>query len=414
VTLEELQRRADWRQLQNESRARKLARTMRRLDVGRDEARRVQDLIVGADLDESEDVEGAEGEVDEVEEIGLRDEVRRLRRQVRESRRDEYQDRVLREVAFGLARRPAEPPDWTWRARTTKGSPGAPTLLLSDLHWGEVVRESECDGLNRYDVATARDRLRRTVETSVDLLLNHLSAPDGYPGIVVALGGDMVSGGIHDEIAETDELPPIPAVVDLRDQLVAAIDLLADQFGRVFVPTVDGNHDRNTKRRRHKRRVEHSFGWLLGNMLEQHYRTDDRVTVTVAESNDLHFRLADTTYMLTHGDSLGTRGGDGIVGVLGPIRRGRQKIGATARAVGRPFDVLLMGHYHQLTWLNDTIVNGSLKGWDEYAKANRFRPEPAQQALWLTHPSKGITYQMPVLADATDGDVVAEPIAVDF
>jgi hypothetical protein len=41
-------------------------------------------------------------------------------------------------------------------------------------------------------------------------------------------------------------------------------------------------------------------------------------------------------------------------------------------------------------------VNGSLKGYDEYADANNFDVEQAQQAMWITHPQHGITFRMPI------------------
>ena len=42
------------------------------------------------------------------------------------------------------------------------------------------------------------------------------------------------------------------------------------------------------------------------------------------------------------------------------------------------------------------IVNGSLKGLDEYAYINNFGYEQPQQALALVVPEKGITLQAPV------------------
>jgi hypothetical protein len=58
-----------------------------------------------------------------------------------------------------------------------------------------------------------------------------------------------------------------------------------------------------------------------------------------------------------------------------------------------------MGHWHQDIRLRKLIVNGSLKGYDEYAFANNFPFEPPSQALWMTHPQHGITFSMPVLAE---------------
>jgi len=58
-----------------------------------------------------------------------------------------------------------------------------------------------------------------------------------------------------------------------------------------------------------------------------------------------------------------------------------------------------MGHYHQYISLKGCIVNGSTKGYDEYAYSNRFTSERPQQALWFTHPEYGVTFQVPVVVD---------------
>jgi hypothetical protein len=62
---------------------------------------------------------------------------------------------------------------------------------------------------------------------------------------------------------------------------------------------------------------------------------------------------------------------------------------------------MLLGHFHQLIQLERVIVNGSLKGYDEYAWANNFAFERPRQALFITHPQHGITISMPVNLDDT-------------
>ena len=49
--------------------------------------------------------------------------------------------------------------------------------------------------------------------------------------------------------------------------------------------------------------------------------------------------------------------------------------------------------------LKGALVNGSLKGYDEYAKSGRFEYEIPKQALWFTHPKYGITFQVPVISE---------------
>jgi hypothetical protein len=100
---------------------------------------------------------------------------------------------------------------------------------------------------------------------------------------------------------------------------------------------------------------------------------------------------------MTHGDEF--RGGDGMIGALGPIVRGDHRKRSRATQVDMGYDVLLVAHFHQLIQLQRLIVNGSLKGYDEYAWRCGFPYERARQALWITHPRHGITFSMPVNVD---------------
>jgi hypothetical protein len=45
---------------------------------------------------------------------------------------------------------------------------------------------------------------------------------------------------------------------------------------------------------------------------------------------------------------------------------------------------MIMGHWHQLKFFGNIIVNGSVSGLDEYAFLNNFGYEPPRQAFWVT------------------------------
>lgn len=66
------------------------------------------------------------------------------------------------------------------------------------------------------------------------------------------------------------------------------------------------------------------------------------------------------------------------------------------------YDTLLVGHFHQLLMLPRLIMNGSVKGYDEYALGINVPYEPPQQALWMVHPAHGHTWYLPVLCDAPE------------
>jgi hypothetical protein len=288
------------------------------------------------------------------------------------------------------------PPAWLAAPLAKPSSPGVPTLFLSDLHWGEVVHKSQIGGVNSYNLSIARDRMQYTVETAIHLLRILDPAMD-YPGIVVPLGGDMISGNIHDELTATNELNTMPTVLDLYDNLVGAIKLLADTFGNVRLPCVSGNHGRDTKKIWSKDRHHTSFDWLLYQFLAKHFKDDKRISFFIPDGSDALYKVYDTRYNLTHGDQF--RGGDSIIGPIGPLTRGNQKKQARNQAIGQEFDLMICGHWHQFIHLERLIVNGSLKGYDEYAYQGNFGFEPPRQGLWITHPRYGITYRMPVLCE---------------
>jgi DNA repair exonuclease SbcCD nuclease subunit len=138
---------------------------------------------------------------------------------------------------------------------------------------------------------------------------------------------------------------------------------------------------------------------MLYNLLARHFKNDKRIQFQIPTGFDTVYKVYGVNYLLTHGDRLGVAGGTGIVGMLGPIARGVQKIKQEYNNQNKTIDYVIMGHYHQYISLKGCIVNGSTKGYDEYAYSNRFTSERPQQALWFTHPEYGVTFQVPVVVD---------------
>jgi hypothetical protein len=328
----------------------------------------------------------------------LKERIEQLKLELKFSQREHLDAEYVKAKIIGLKESLAEPPAWTLRPdKKAFSGAGVPTLFCSDLHWGEIVDPRQVGGVNEYNVAIANERLRTMIEVSIDLLFNHIKSDAGYPGIVFALGGDMVSGDIHEELVATNEREIMPIVLDLWGALAWCIEQLADRFGRVFVPCVTGNHGRNTMKIRAKGRAYTSFDWLVYQFLAKRFEADPRVTFLIPEGPDAYYSVFGHRYLLTHGDQF--RGGDGLIGALGPIIRGDHKKRSRNAQIDMEYDTMLLGHWHQLIQLQRLIVNGTLKGYDEYAYSNNFGYEPARQALWITHPKQGITFTAPVNVD---------------
>lgn len=329
----------------------------------------------------------------------LRTKLKQAEAELAKVERDNISVSEIRKVIYGLAENVPDPPKWPIAKHQAKSS-GVPMSIWSDWHYGELVNYDEVGGVNVFNAKVAEKRVRTLVESTIHLAMNHMGPKPKYDGFVLCLGGDMISGEIHEELRETNEMGIQKARSQVEGLLIWGIEQLAKQFGKVYVPCVVGNHGRTTRKPRAKHRVfdNHDFGIYLS--LERHFARDKRVHIHIPSEPDALVTVAGHRFFLTHGDALGTAGGDGLIGALGPITRGAIKIGRQQAQVGRDFDTLLIAHWHQYIPRSDAsrvICNGALKGYDEYAstllRAAYARPS---QALWFVHGRYGITAQWPV------------------
>ncbi len=328
--------------------------------------------------------------------LEAQDKIRQLESMLNGHNEEKLTSDYIKKVILKMSTSKVSTPNWLIKPPKGKAVAGIPTLFASDWHWGEVVDPNQINGVNEYNVAIGQDRARVMIEKTIDLLKNHV-AHSNYEGIVFVLGGDMVSGDIHEELMATNSMEIMPTVVDLFGVLIWCIETLANEFGNVFIPCVSGNHGRNTHKIRAKGRNFTSFDWLLYQFLSKRFESDKRVQFHIPDGSDAYYSIYGHKYLLTHGDQF--RGGDGVIGALGPIIRGDHRKRSRNAQIDMEYDTMLLGHWHQLIQLERLIVNGSLKGYDEYAYANNFGFEPPRQALWLTHPEHGLTFSMPVYVD---------------
>ncbi|WP_322893459.1 MULTISPECIES: hypothetical protein [unclassified Yoonia] len=298
---------------------------------------------------------------------------------------------------------PIQKPKWLIQPKKAGAGQSVPVVMFSDWHLGETVNPREIHGVNEFNVRIARARVHELVERVVHLSRNYMGNQQ-FPGIVVPLLGDFVSGELHAELEATDELSVLQSIPEAVSLLQWALETLADEFGAVHCPAVCGNHGRVfDKRPRAKGYVHRNADWLIYALLDKHFKDDPRVTFSYGEANEEFFEIYGIRFLAAHGDHLGVKGGDGIIGSLGPIMRGAMKVGKYSRSIGREFDHLIIGHWHQPLWLPGVIVNGALKGWDEYA--SRFLKVPAnkpEQSLFFVHQDRGITTRFEITLGEND------------
>ena len=292
------------------------------------------------------------------------------------------------------------PPVWTVEPSTGKHR-GTPLLFITDTHFDEVVRPQEIMHLNAYNRVIAEQRLQRAFEGSVKVCRDLLGNAYKYDGAVVVFGGDIVSGDIHDELVRTNEVPTPATVEYFIDPMLAGLKLMREEFGKLHVVGVVGNHDRMGKKVPAKLRAIDSWTWLFYKILAREFRRHSTVTFDIPESPEAMLGVYDTRFLIHHGND--DRGGGGISGAFAPVFRGdhkrRRRNMSAARATGNrdlEYDWQLIGHWHHRISAPGFIVGGCLKGYDEFARSIAVDYVPPSQELLVVTPERGVTFQIPV------------------
>lgn len=295
-------------------------------------------------------------------------------------------------LAFGESK--IETPEWLSVKSSSKVKRGVATLFISDTHFDEVVIPAEVEGLNAYNRHIATIRLRNAFQKATLMTTEYVTGVK-CEAAVLLLGGDMVTGVIHEELAQSNDAFLTETVMYWVAELCAGIEHLKNVYKKVHIAAVVGNHGRMTRKPRHKGRVKDNWDWLIYKMIEREYRNDKHVTFQIPDSADCTVDIAGHKFRLTHGDQFS--GGGGQAGIATPISTGDRKKRQLAMATDNPYDFLCMGHWHSYTIYNNILVNSSTKGYDEYAYHNGFVYSEPSQAFWVTTPEHGVTFPIELM-----------------
>lgn len=317
-----------------------------------------------------------------------------------------------RESILGLRALPEAPVSFPARTKSA-GERETVVVFLSDLHWSEHVSLAAMDGLNSYNLTIARNRLGRWANAVCDLINNHWSglAPDR---LIIVLGGDLVSGGIHADFLKTDELQPLPAVRDVSDHLQAAILRISQNIScPIDVISLPGNHGRSTFKPESKNVSSTSYDMLVSDFLEMGLKARKGISFYAPVSPDALFSVYGYHVLATHGDRIGSRGGQGFIGPAATAARGFKRIIADYAARGVHVDMIMIGHFHTALMLEEGFVNDSLVGPSEFSRDGRFRPRPAKQLFLVIHPRRFVSQVRWIeVGHPSEGSLYAAP-AVD-
>lgn len=329
--------------------------------------------------------------------VKLRNEISSLKSELKDAYKMAHTDEKLVEIIQEIKGRKFNIiPSWTVPKKASV-THGIPTIKCSDWHFDEFVYENQINGMNKFDHQIATDRVNHLFKTAVNIFMNAFAKPS-YEGIHICFNGDICNGNIHEELRETNCQPILKTVYDLSNLITQNIKNVRKVFDNVFVTWTVGNHGRIDKKPRSKNRVFDNYEWIVGQFIAKNFADDPNVTFLIPDSSEVTFEIYNKRFLQTHGDVF--RGGNGIGGILVPILRGFAKKSQNYSAAHLPIDVMLIGHFHQYIHLSNVVVNGSLKGFDEYSMQMGFPYEKPIQAAWINHPEYGMIHRTPIVCDS--------------
>lgn len=278
----------------------------------------------------------------------------------------------------------AKPPKPVKRRERASGVREATAVLLcSDWHVEEKVCPLKVEGRNEYNPTIARTRAHKLAE-ALAWLVTHQRNGFAIRDIVIWLGGDLITGYIHEELMESNFMSPTEAVLfaqELIEHLINAA-LAIDGIERVIVPTSHGNHGRTTYKTRVSTGAANSFEWLMYMSLKRRYANDKRVEFHVADGEHNYLKIYDWDVRFTHGDAVRYAGGVG--GITIPLNKAIAKW-----QTFKPAHLTCFGHYHQYLDTPSFVGNGSLIGYSEYALRVAAAFEAPAQAFFLMDSKRG-------------------------
>lgn len=268
-----------------------------------------------------------------------------------------------------------------------------PIFVWSDWHCEEEIRPEQVRGKNKFDLEEADRRIQRLGNKSVEYALSRKDDVD-IPEAIVWLGGDFITGYIHEEFMPSNQLSPVDAVRWVKSRIRALIEHVAQNFPKVRVICNVGNHGRTTKRKWISNAQRNSYEWLMYHDLADLSKAAgiDNVEFFIPESYFAECNIFGFPVRFHHGDAVMYSGGVG-----GPSIPINKAIAEWNVAETVSFDYF--GHLHQFIDHHQWLLNGSLIGYSPFSIAIKGKFQRPLQVVDFIHHRVGRTDAIKVYLD---------------
>jgi hypothetical protein len=280
---------------------------------------------------------------------------------------------------------------------STGGEKGEAVAIVqaSDWHVGEFVHPEKVNYWNKYNPDIAEVSARLFFERSVKLIRKEQKEIK-INKVLLHLGGDMMTGHIHEELKESTAYSPNEECQFAKHLIIGGLNYWLENIKEVYVVCSYGNHGRNNPEKKISSGAENSYEWAMYHDIARHFENNPRIKFLIPRGEWAYVDIGRYKIRATHLDAVRYVGGVGGISI--PLIKAVHNWNAAVHA-----DMTIGGHFHQ-TLVNDQIgfmVNNCLIGINPYGM--RFgRPTPATQNFRLLDLKRGFTIYAPIICD--DGD----------
>jgi len=273
--------------------------------------------------------------------------------------------------------------------------------LFSDWHIGEVIKKSEVNGLNEYNFEIFTKRLEYLITKIIKFTKKNMVA-HVFDELNIFFLGDMVSGIIHDDLVETNQMSIVEQTMLGAYVTAQALLELAMNFPKVRVYCIVGNHGRLKRTKYAKRKQVDNWDFIFYHFLKLFLDKQKNVEFHIPESTTAVVEVKGHLFVLFHGDTIRRWMDIPFYG----INRTALKHIELGASQGKFYRYFVMGHHHQKISYQEglggeRIMNGCLSGISEYAYQFPLVSKPVQ-LMFAVHEKYGKTWELPI--DVAFGD----------
>ena len=266
--------------------------------------------------------------------------------------------------------------------------------LISDLHIGEKVSKEETRGLGGYNFDIFKKRFNFYIDKIIDFSQNKLQGYVFKKCNLVCLG-DMVSGTIHEELLEMRDLSILDQAFLGARVIGEGIRRVASIFPSVEVDCVFGAHGRLFTKKRYKERYV-NWDEVLFRVLELLLKEQKNVKFVIPRSFFEVIDIEGWKFLIYHGDDIKSWMSLPYYGIERDVARFRDLLYKS----GEKFDYVLIGHFHEMAELGQVVVvNGTMKGADEFGMGKLRKAGRASQKIFGVHKKHGKTWSFDIRMD---------------